>query len=120
MATVVIFVEDFLALLEGHEHDDVPAAEAHKVGSETLVESERAFILQHAKHDGENTGWLARCCIHYTCLQHIYWGATDHSVESSSKGTDEVSGEGRWVHSNCLHSNLLVLVVGDDLSCADD
>ena len=105
-------------MLERDEHDHIPAAETHEVGSETLVERDGALFFKHASDHTRNRFSASRLSIHNSCLEHIDWRSDTYSDETGAESArnmrDKTVG-----HANG-HSVLLKLIVGSKLSCIDD
>ena len=109
--------EHALDLLEGHEHNNVPAAETHEVCCETLVESQRSLLGDHAGNESSNTLSIARLAVHNSSLEHVDGGSNDAGNESGTEGTEDV-GEETIGHTHA-HSHLLELIVSCELGGID-
>lgn len=110
--------EVVLDLLESDEHHDVPAAETHEVGTETLIKGHWAFLCDHLAHDRKWRLARAGLDVHNARFQHIDGRTTNDSSEASAERAGNVRENVVW-HAPPI-GHLFELIVRGELGSIDD
>lgn len=63
---LTVLIKLFLDGLKSDEHDNVPAAETHKVGCETFVKGAKTFVFHDVADNSKKAGWLPRRGVHHS------------------------------------------------------